>query len=434
MRTRSTARTMGLQSFLNPLKNARTSGSLTKLGEMLSTNVSASLGLSNTLGLPIAIDFGTGALKVMQLASAEPPTLHAAACLETPEALIADHRRRMEFQLSALPKLVKRGGFKGKRAVCAIPAWQTTCKHIQFPRQDGVPIAQLVEMAIPQQLGVETSSIVYRFIEVSNVERNNNKIDVVVIAVQRDVVNQLMEAIAEAKLEPVGIQSEFVCSVRAFEHLHRRDGDQDINSIFLDIGATTTKVMITHGRELVFARMIDVGGHGLDVAIAKSLNIDEVTARAMRLRLDSDAERIIAPATPHESTASVPEMDRRKVDTPDGFSGDVTQQPRVNVVPEGVSMCEPLEIITDEVRLCLRYHASQFPGKKVERIVFIGGESRHRGLTQHIAKILRLPAQVADPMARVARGGEEPVVGVDLKQPQPGWAVALGLCLAPTDL
>jgi hypothetical protein len=47
---------------------------------------------------------------------------------------------------------------------------------------------------------------------------------------------------------------------------------------------------------------------------------------------------------------------------------------------------------------------------------------------------LKLPAQMADPLARIVRTGAEPALGVDLKQPQPGWAVVLGLCLSPTDL
>ncbi len=132
-------------------------GGLSKFAEKLSSSMGSNLGLGNTLGMPIAIDFGTGALKILQVNTGQPPAMQAIVCLETPQALIGDNKRRMEFQLSALPKLVKKGGFKGKRAVCSIPAWQTTCKHLQFPRQDGVPLAQLVAAAIPQQLGVVLS-------------------------------------------------------------------------------------------------------------------------------------------------------------------------------------------------------------------------------------------------------------------------------------
>ena len=428
---------MGLP-FTNPRKPAKGPSGLTRLTEMLSTNVGASLGLGNALGMPIAIDFGTGALKMLQVQTGERPALLAAVSLETPQALINDGPRRMEFQLSALPKLVKKGGFKGKRAVCAVPAWQTTCKHLQFARQDGIPLAQLVEAAIPMQMGVEASSLVYRIVEVSNVERNDKKIDVVLLAVDRGVVNRLMQTLVEARLEPVGIQSEFMCTVRAFDDLHRREGDTRANTLYLDLGASSTKVMITHGRDLVFARMIDAGGHHLDTAIAKQLNIDEVTARGMRLAMNEQGERAAAPAPAapaRPSTAGAARTEeRRSMAGVPGFSGEVLSEPASAAAPEGVDLSEALEIITDEVRLCMRYHASQFPGQKVERIIFVGGEARHRGLTQHLARVLRLPAQVADPMALVTRTGQEPVLGMNLSHAQPGWAVALGLCLAPTDL
>jgi type IV pilus assembly protein PilM len=383
--------------------------------------------------LPIAIEFGTGALKILQVDGGEPPTLIAAAQLDVPPEIITDTKKRWDFQLAALAKLVKKGGFKGKRAVCAIPAWRTSCKHLQLPKSEGVTMSSLVEAAIPAQLGVDPSSLVYRFIEV-NSDRSIGKVDVILISVQRDVVDQLMMALVDAKLEPVGMHSEFLCSLRAFDHLHRREGDLLLNTIYLDIGATSTKVMIAHGRDLVFARLINVGGYNLDEAIAKQSAVTESQARKIRYELNAAVATAPFAAKLHASSASAPENDRRKIDTLEGFSGDVLAQPQVAVGPSDVNLDEPLEILTDEIRLCLRYHASQFPNRKVERVVFVGGEAKHRGLTQHLARALRLPAQVADPLARIARSGKEPVAGIDMKQAQPGWAVALGLCLAPTDL
>jgi Tfp pilus assembly PilM family ATPase len=86
------------------------------------------------------------------------------------------------------------------------------------------------------------------------------------------------------------------------------------------------------------------------------------------------------------------------------------------------------------VGMCLRYHASQHAGRRVDRVIFVGSEAKQRGLCQHIARTLKLPGNMADPLARLARTGTEPATGVDLRQPQPGWAVAMGLCMSPTDL
>ena len=48
-----------------------------------------------------------------------------------------------------------------------------------------------------------------------------------------------------------------------------------------------------------------------------------------------------------------------------------------------------------------------------------------------LARSVRLPAQMADPFARLTRvGGRSGPSSVDLAQPQPGWAVPMGLCLS----
>ena len=99
-----------------------------------------------------------------------------------------------------------------------------------------------------------------------------------------------------------------------------------------------------------------------------------------------------------------------------------------------VDLTEPLRALTDEIALCVRYYETLFPDRKVHRTIFVGGESRHVALCQHIARVLKTPAHAADPLARLARTGKEPVVGVDMSQAQPGWAVPMGLLMGPTDL
>ena len=194
--------------------------------------------------LPIAIEFGTGSLKILQVAQGEPPSLVAAACLQTPDDLLADHRKRLEFQLEGLPRLIRRGGFKGRRAVCAIPAWQTSCKHFSVARIEGMPLAAQVQEAIAVQFGRDPSTILHRFYEMPQGDRAG-KAEVVVTAVPRDLVGRLMKAIAASKLEPVGMHTEFTAVLRSFDHIHRRDADATQTTLYLDVGASTTKVMIS---------------------------------------------------------------------------------------------------------------------------------------------------------------------------------------------
>ena len=71
------------------------------------------------------------------------------------------------------------------------------------------------------------------------------------------------------------------------------------------------------------------------------------------------------------------------------------------------------------------------PDLKIEKLVFLGGESRHISTCQAIAKSLRIAAQLGDPLARLVKITQVDSAGsgVELNQPQPGWAVPFGLCL-----
>ncbi|MBX3359281.1 MAG: pilus assembly protein PilM [Phycisphaeraceae bacterium] len=432
-------------------------------------------GLLKHSGYPIGVDFGVASLKVLQVAPGakdeDPLVLVAAAALETPEDLLTDHAKRIAFQTENLPKLIRSGEFRGKRAVCSIPAGQTFCKHMQFPRTDGLTVASLVKAAVPAQIGCHPDALIYRHIEVDassgNPQANSGKNEVICLAASRKLIAQFMKAVRDARLEPVAMHPECLATLRGFDQITRRAEDTALTTLYLDIGMGATKVMIAHGRDLVFAKAINLAGAQLDAAVAKRQQVGAAVARARRInsqQLIPSAKAVnAAPAgepgdgmavlaagmvmareeaategrqRPAEMAAAALAEERRTARIAPGLTHDLTSEPASKGprAPTDIDLSQPLEALTDEVAMCLRYHEALFPGRRVNRTIFVGGESRHRGLCQHIARTLRVPAQVADPFARLARTGQEKTPGVDLTSPQPGWAVPFGLCVAPTDL
>jgi len=445
-------------------------------------------GLMTSNGYPIAIDFGTAALKVLQIGAGDLPILLAAACLPTPEALLGDAVKRLAFQIEQLPTLIRKAGFKGKRAVCSMPAGQTFCKHLQITHTDGISTIDLVKMSVAQQLGCNADALVCRMLEVGAAGAPG-QMEVIGLAASRATVARLMDAIRSCKLEPVGMHPECAAVVKCFDHITKRVGDEHLVTLYLDIGLGCTRVIIANGVRPVFAKTILLGGRFLDQTIAKQAKVDLAEARKIRLGLlnlcapqpgkggptpviseDAPAPdggmavlnaamaahaRQIAPIEKATEIAKVlsPEIDRRsgpeqppmagdaaglalpsnrRTPVKQGYAAyDLSQYPPP---PEGVCLREALDILTDEVRMCLRYHEGLFPGKRTGRIIFVGGEARHTALCQHIAKALKAPAHVADPLARLGRDGHEQLTGVEFSQTQPGWAVPVGLCLLPTDL
>ena len=82
---------------------------------------------------------------------------------------------------------------------------------------------------------------------------------------------------------------------------------------------------------------------------------------------------------------------------------------------------------------CLRYYESVFRSQSVDRAIFVGGQAYDKRLCQAIAQRLNMPSQIGDPLVRMRRtdgAGVDPKL--DWRNPQPAWAVAVGLSLGPT--
>ncbi|MFG0258052.1 MAG: pilus assembly protein PilM [Phycisphaerales bacterium JB043] len=415
------------------------------------------LGFFQNQAPPIAIEFGTSSLKAIQMDfSKSQPQLLAAGMVETPEKLLLDDLGRLTFQAENLGDLLKRCGFKGKRAVCSLPAKQTIVQHFQVASGD-VDIQSQVNHQMQMQMGIDPKQAVIRAVDVGDVQRGGqSKREVICFAVARDVVFKQIEAIRQCKLEPVGIHSSQIAIVRAFDRITRRQGDEMMTSLYLDIGAGTTKIVIAHGQSMAFAKTIDVAGRTFDELIGKQLECGLIEARKQRLSL---AELTPAPATPAErvmeNVAGATSANGRVVKGDDGSSIDVgslgtmmdrrTGNPTPNLTPDlsteapvnlqagGLDLTEPLEWLTDEISMCVRYHQMQFPGRSIDRAIFVGGESRHIGMCQHIAKLLRTSSQIADPLAHARMPKTDHLVDVDFSFAQPGWVVPYGLCCCPIE-
>lgn len=387
-------------------------GKLGKLSPMKSIRGSAP---------PVAIDFGVGALKVLQLTGTSNPSLVAASQLDTPEELLGDAAGRLRYQIESLPRVMRSGGFKSQRAVFSIPAGQMFCKHLQMQKIDGVRPDEMVAATIAQQMECDPKALIVRSNEVRQVSAN--KTEIVCFALGRPMVDQLMLAMKNSKLEPVGIHTEVHALLKGAGVTTPGDNGEPPCVAHIDLGCGSTKVVVARGEQILFARIVGFGGLRLDRAIAKQTQLTLERARAKRLALTSYTKQ----QAPAPAPAGVTAEDGAQAQSNPSFR---PQRP----VEAEFDLTEPMEIFADELRMCLRYHRSLSPSETVERIVFTGGEARHAPLCAHLAESLRLPAQVADPLARVGRSGREPVSGLTLSDAQPGWAVAMGLAMSPTDL
>jgi type IV pilus assembly protein PilM len=220
------------------------------------------------------------------------------------------------------------------------------------------------------------------------------KQEVIAVAAARSALEAYLRMAKRAGLDVVGVNIEPCAIVECFSRLFRRSADAARTILYIDMGAVSTQVVLAHGNRIVFARNLLTAGDRLDQAVADGLKIPIEQVRGMRHQLlngkdDTGAEDAL------------------------------------------YNLLDPaLDALAEELTQCLRYYESVFRNQSVERAIFLGGQAKDKRLCQAIAKRLNLPAQVGDPLARVTRvEGAGLAIGLDRREPQPNWAVAVGLSL-----
>jgi Tfp pilus assembly PilM family ATPase len=402
-----------------------------KIGTSLTT-----VGAMRPGAIPLMIEFGVSGIKVLQLSGHNPSSISAVAFMPTPDDLLDNPSKRLLYQMDALPKFLKGEKLSATRGACLIPAGQMLCKHLQLIPADGVPIEQLAGAQLSSQLGCDPGSLLVRCRAVSGAKRSGKQ-EVICFGASREFVGRLMGTLKSAKLDPVGIHTEFDALVQAVRL--RDDSSGGVSNskprLVLDMGTGSTKVLIMHGTELVFARTIEIGSRHFDETICHQLRCTMMEAREMRHGLTELTPKMAvgaahsgglpgmppAPSEAGEQHESSPEP----IGRPGSFGAQRGPQ---------IDLSEPIEIVCDEISMCLRYHDALFAGTRVESVVFMGGQARHQQLCAEMARRLHLEAQTFDPMACLGRSGRIPVSGVDLRSAQPGWAAIVGGALSPMDL
>lgn len=404
---------------------------------------------------PILADFGSASVKLLQVSSGDRPVATAAAELMLPEELRGQTLdRKFEYYAAELPKLLKDNDFKGKRVVVSPMSSQMLVQHMQIVPTD-TPV-EAIKMQLSQQLNIDTSGVVVRSEPLQDNPGPNGKIEHIAFAVTRDDVMRYVELFKRMRMQVVAVHNELQAMLHAFDHMNRRDGDVNVATLYVDLGWGTTKVAIGHGPRLVFAKNIGIGGRHFDQVVSQMFKCDLAAARLRRMSEDLLPLRQ-APAQTQKAgepgglamlsagmamadtdarlesvkSSMALEEDRREGQEPKALGSTV---PTTGVQPRiAGDYGEVLESLADELSMCARYHTACFPGKAIDRVVFLGGEARQIGLCQYLAEALHTPAKSGDPIARLL--GPTPPAGLpDPQLSHPAWAVVCGLASAPIDL
>ena len=374
--------------------------------------------------LPIGVDLGSASVTLAQVRLVDHISrefrLVAAATAKTPgfeeniasgpSAQQADRRRRF----AEVQEILSHDHFKGRKCILALPARDCFVQPLSVPREC-LENPQDIKSAIDWELRdkgemffghlIDVNETVVQYLLTGNevYEDGLSKEEAITFGVSRDIASQYLKMAHDAKIKIVGLNVESCAVLECFSRLLRRSADMDRSYMFVDLGVTSTQVVVSRGPNMVFAR-------NLTATLG-----DAIDAEA---EVDDEAQAPDGPAA-EVSVSDDPPATRVVFDT------------------EADQQIDCLSSLVAEITQCLDYCESVGGSRDIDRVVFTGGGAYNKRACNELAVRLGLSGQVGNPLlgikdvnlASLPEGATE----TPDNQTKPGmlrcpdWAVAVGL-------
>lgn len=282
-----------------------------------------------------------------------------------------DEDTKKQLRAEALSDLLKTAKIRTKKVVFGVPGQSVFTRTRALPPVPEHKVTQIVRYEIQQQIPFSLDQIALDYQVLGRTDAGGY--EVLMAAIKVDVVEKQLEVLNAAGRS---IEIVDVCPLAAYNWLKTTGefGDQGECVALLDLGATTTDIVIERGGIFRFTRSLSVGGNDITSAIASALNITFAEAEKLK------RERGFAPTGDPQR---------------DGKGGEIIGQ----VVSRLVT----------EVTRSFAYFRSQPGGGAVTRVILVGGGACLRNIVPYLQRQMAMEVRIAQPLAglAIAPGAQE---------------------------
>ena len=210
---------------------------------------------------PIGVDLGSSYLRMAQLGSnGHGLYLHGVGCEKKPEDIESGSSDWQKWAVKTIKRLMRRGGFKGKKAVAALPSRDVFIDQIRIPRMSADNVGEAVLANVKQKLPFDTAQAMIKHVVAEQTGSNNSEMDVLVMAADSVTVDRHLAIYENAGLDVQNINVWPFAMTNSFvEFFSRRREEQDKVAMLLDMGTTNSNIVICRNRNLLLARVVSLG-------------------------------------------------------------------------------------------------------------------------------------------------------------------------------
>ena len=338
----------------------------------------------------IGLDIGATAVRAAELSvRGYPPALVRAAQVPLPAGAVSGGEvKDKDAVVAALQDLWRSGKFRGREVVLGVANQRVVVREVSVPWLEPKELRQSLPYQVQEYVPIPLEEAVLDFHILEEFEQDARRmVRILLVAAQKGMINQLVEAVEASKLRPAGLDLIPFAIVRS---VGSSDGALDgEDEAIVDIGSDVTSICVHSWGVPRFVRILQSGGREVTEAISRALDVPTEEAERLKRGLDGhDPERAA-----HAQRVA----------------GDRAA------------------LFAQDVRSSLEFYLSQTPNARLSRVLVSGGGSKLEGLQPLLEE--ELPADVVQgrPFHRVRPDLNLPEDV--MAEAEPLLAVAVGLAL-----
>ena len=306
----------------------------------------------------IGLDIGSGLIKVavVEHGRNEPELAKVVITPLLGDAIVEGEVMDPGLVTDAIRQSLEAAGVKGKRVVTAVGGRDVIIKKIQIERVKEQQARELMRWEAEQHVPFDMESVELDF-QILDPDGDGLEMQVLLVAAKRELIESKLRLLGDAGVTPSVVDVDAFALHNAFE-LNYPDAMQGVVGL-VNIGHEVTNINILDDGVPILTRDITVG--------------------TRRFREDLQRDRGI---TAEEAQALVQGYDR---------------SPQLDAIIEGRGE----EIAVGIERAAAFLASSSRTGTQMRAVYVCGGGSRIPGLTDALAARLRLPVELANPLANL---------------------------------
>ena len=344
----------------------------------------------------VGLDIGSTAVRGVELSAAKkhkPNLLRFHEVVLPPGAVSRGEILDAVAVGAALKQLWSEGGFKTKDVVLGTGNQNVLVRDLTVPKMSLKEIRESLPFQVQSSLQMTLEDSILDFYPVSEgMNEHGATVNGLLIAAEKEGILGTIRVAERAGLTPVDVDLIPFALNRLLMGRSSADGTVAI----IDVGGSTTSMIIAREGVPQFVRMIPAGGDDLTEALKSGLEMNTNATEELKRTLRVGAE--FSSDDDSETTAS-------QCSCPKCLADIVTvDNTRAN---------EILQRVTGELLSGLRNTVSYFnnthPENPVTQILLTGGGSRLSGFATALREMTQIPVSAADPLSMVnlSRKGKE---------------------------